>query len=259
MSLLSRLFGPRGRFGYVEDAPNEKDFLFDGLGLPGSPPATATLAGLVPAVLDQGPTQSCVGQAVAQGLLVAQRVLGETDFELPSRRFLYFHARGYSGTELIDSGTRIRDALRCQFEIGSPAERFCPWDLRLLNRSPPPSAYRHAWDQRGLRGYYRISGYGDERLEQLRRAIAAARPVVIGTAVSKDFAAGRRPGSAYEPPRSWIGRHAMLVVGYEPGRFRVVNSWGTGWDDGGFAWLSEDYLASDLTRDGWALDVGGAE
>jgi hypothetical protein len=36
-------------------------------------------------------------------------------------------------------------------------------------------------------------------------------------------------------------RHAMLVVGYDDtkygGAFRVLNSWGTGWGDGGFIWI----------------------
>lgn len=40
--------------------------------------------------------------------------------------------------------------------------------------------------------------------------------------------------------------HAMLVVGYDDnkagGAFRVLNSWGTGWGDGGFIWIKySDY------------------
>lgn len=255
MSFWGRLVAPRGRFGWVEDEPDDRDFLLAGLGLPGAPPSSFSLAGLVETVLDQGRTNSCVAQAVAQGLVVAARAAGDLAFELPSRRFLYFHGRGYSGSELIDAGTRNRDVMRGQIDLGSPAERFCPWDPKLVNRSPSFGAYRHAWDQRGLRGFYRLSGYGDTRLEEIRTAIASRRPVIFGTAVSQDFSEGRGQGSAYGPPRSWIGRHAMLVVGYETGRFRVVNSWGRYWCESGFGWLSEDYLAWPDTKDLWALDL----
>ncbi len=58
-----------------------------------------------------------------------------------------------------------------------------------------------------------------------------------------------------------LGYHAMTVVGYnddiwvdingnsiidsgEKGAFRIANSWGTGWGEGGYAWMSYDALKS---------------
>lgn len=254
MSWLSRLFGPARGLGCVEDQPDDRDLGFERLGVGSSPPSESSMA-LFCTVLDQGGTQSCVAHAVAQGLLVAHRAVGRAAYKLPSRRFLYWGARGYDGEELIDLGTRIRSAMKFQVALGSPDESFCPWDPKLINRAPSWSAYRHAFDQRGLKGYYRIVTSGEERLDEIRRAVASDRPVAFGTGVSRDFVNGVRSGSAHDPPMSVIGRHAMLVVGYEPGRFRIVNSWGRLWDDGGFGWLSEDYLAHPGTKDLWALDV----
>ena len=43
------------------------------------------------------------------------------------------------------------------------------------------------------------------------------------------------------------GGHAMCVIGYDDtvngGSFRIVNSWGTGWGDNGYFWLSyKDFI-----------------
>jgi C1A family cysteine protease len=47
----------------------------------------------------------------------------------------------------------------------------------------------------------------------------------------------------------------MCIVGYEPGRFRVANSWGTDWREHGFAWLTDSYLAWEQTQDVWVLSL----
>lgn len=259
MSLLSAIFGPRRLSGYLPDTPDSRDQLCGALGLPGSPPASAMrLAGLVPRVLDQGWTESCVGHAIASGLWVARRAFGQ-DAEQPSPRFIYFHARGYHGGELVDTGTFLRTGLRGVQRFGYAPEQHCPTSRATINRSPSWAAYRHAHDSGGLRGYYRIASEGSERIDEIKRALAADHPVVLGTGVSQSFKSYSGTGTVTRPAHSAIvGRHAMCVVGYEGDRFRVLNSWGRLWGDGGFVWITDTYLAWDETRDIWVLDVEGA-
>ena len=38
------------------------------------------------------------------------------------------------------------------------------------------------------------------------------------------------------------GNHAMIIVGYEEGFFKVLNSWGTGFGDNGYVWISNSIL-----------------
>lgn len=84
----------------------------------------------------------------------------------------------------------------------------------------------------------------DTRVNTVRKALAEGYPVVHCFTVVKSF---------YKAPRVWRsqpsdggaegqhGRHAMLIVGYdddlEGGCFRVLNSWGPNWADGGYVWI----------------------
>jgi C1A family cysteine protease len=51
-----------------------------------------------------------------------------------------------------------------------------------------------------------------------------------------------------------IGGHAVHLVWYDEfrGMFRVQNSWGSGWGDGGFAWIDADDVQRLLNEDGEA-------
>jgi hypothetical protein len=90
----------------------------------------------------------------------------------------------------------------------------------------------------------------DTRVNTVRKALAEGYPVVHCFTVVKSF---------YKAPRVWRaqptdggaegqhGRHAMLIVGYddnlEGGCFRILNSWGPGWADGGYVWIPYDEFA----------------
>lgn len=259
MSLWTAIFGTRRGFGCFTDAPDARDMRCGMLALPGTPPASAMhLAGLVPRVLDQGATESCVGHAVASGIWIAHRARG-TDMPDPSPRFVYFGARGYHGAELVDTGTYLRTGLKAAQRFGVAPESLCVTSAKLINRSPSWAAYRQAHDWGGLRGYYRIASEGNERIDEIKRALAADHTVVFGTGVSKSFKSFSGANTITRPAHSAIvGRHAMCVVGYDGDRFRVLNSWGQYWGDGGFVWVTDTYLAWDETRDLWVLDVEGA-
>lgn len=260
MSLWSSLFGSRRGCGHLADTPDPRDQLCGALGLPGTPPPEAMrLAGLVPRVLDQGWTESCVGHAVASGLWVAHRARG-TDLPDPSPRFIYWHARGYHGGELVDTGTFLRTGLKGVMRFGVAPESTCVTSRAMINRSPSWSAYRHAHDWGGLRGYYRIASEGSGRLDEIKRALAADHPVVFGTGVSESFKRFSGTNTVTRPAQSAIvGRHAMCVVGYRGDKFRVLNSWGPLWGDGGFVWVTDTYLAWEETRDLWVLDTEGVK
>ena len=79
-----------------------------------------------------------------------------------------------------------------------------------------------------------------QNLNQLKGALAAGFPVVIGFTVYDSFESdevaktGVMPMPA--PAEHVLGGHAVLVVGYDDAsqRFRVRNSWGTSWGQKGY-------------------------
>jgi hypothetical protein len=88
------------------------------------------------------------------------------------------------------------------------------------------------------------------RINTTKKALAEGWPVVLGFKVVKSFyVAGkvwrRLPSDGGAEGKH--GAHAMLVVGYDDnvagGAFRVMNSWGSKWGDGGFVWIPYDDYA----------------
>ncbi|MDC3221408.1 C1 family peptidase [Flavobacteriaceae bacterium] len=66
-------------------------------------------------------------------------------------------------------------------------------------------------------------------------------PVVVGFSNYGNTLNEVDSNGFWYPKYSFGGGHAMTVVGYDDtlngGSFRVVNSWGSGWGDNGYAWI----------------------
>ena len=57
-------------------------------------------------------------------------------------------------------------------------------------------------------------------------------------------------------PNTVRGGHAVAVVGYtSTGRFIVRNSWGTGWGDRGFGYVSPAYIAAGFFNESYGITV----
>jgi len=71
--------------------------------------------------------------------------------------------------------------------------------------------------------------------EAIRNAIYAYGPIVATMSVYNDFYSYRSGVYSYATG-SYVGAHAVLVVGYDDAQqaFVVKNSWGTGWGEAGF-------------------------
>jgi len=241
--------GNRHGLGYRRDPVDPRDRPLARLGLVSPPPASASLRSRVDSVLDQANTQSCVAHAWDQALRIGDHIDGQRAPALGSALFLYYNSRAWHGDEHRDEGTYLRTCAQGLVRFGRAPDRLWPFDLRRVNDRPSWKAYRSAYDLRGPRGYYRIPS-GD--LAAVRSAIAAGKPVVFGMSVDLAFLADDGPSVIGDPEGRAAGGHAMCIVGYEGDNFEIVNSWGIGWRDGGFAWLTANRLAT--ATDLWAVD-----
>ena len=98
-----------------------------------------------------------------------------------------------------------------------------------------------------LDGFSRVNS-GD--LTSIRGSLQAMQPVSFGMLVNREFQALSTANNVFVPNGTG-GGHAMTLVGYDDvrQRYKVINSWGTGWGDSGCFWISY----SDFAR--YALDV----
>ena len=128
--------------------------------------------------------------------------------------------------------------------MGIPRSVTMPY---ACNQPPSAAALLEAVD-------YRIEDYAvlyfleeqdpKVRVDTTRKALAEGFPVMLAFIVPESF---YKPGKVWRElptdngPSGQHGRHAMLVVGYddtfEGGAFRVLNSWGPNWADGGYVWI----------------------
>lgn len=218
---------------------------------------------------------SCVGNATADSVEVLNSIEGLPKVQL-SRLFIYSLCRTLMDTDLDgradldkDDGTYIRLAFDVLSRFGVCREDIpksqggWPYDIdwstrkpKDLHISPSLKAMRAATGHR-IHSYYRIDESGGARIDAILEALRGNHPVVFGTQVNRAFTQLQNAGPVGPPSGDTVGGHAMMLCGYDRTKgFLMHNSWGKGWGEDGFAYLTEDYLAWDHTWDIWVPTKG---
>lgn len=190
-----------------------------------------------PDVFDQGALSSCVDNAWATllGYLLSKEGGDPTNL---SRLFAYFNAR--NGIT-IDNGSSIRSAIKGIATYGIPDEVLWPYVEMQWNIKPPSEVYVAAKNRSGL-SYAKL-----ETLDDMLHCLAVLKlPIVFGMSIYEDFEGLSAPYILEMPNKknAWVGGHGLCIVGYDYNRklFKVRNSWGVSWGDGGHFWLPFDYI-----------------
>ena len=93
-----------------------------------------------------------------------------------------------------------------------------------------------------------VPGTINERAVPVKKSIAEGKPVIIGMNAPQSLQTARNIWRPTERPNREYGGHAMCVVGYDDdmfgGAFEIQNSWGTGWGNDGYIWISYADFAS---------------
>jgi hypothetical protein len=196
------------------------------------PPRAEIPAGLPPP-RDQGCVSWAVTYYAASYALRARRSAGQTPLAL-SPGFTYGLV---AGDPQCRTPSRITATLTLLRDVGTlPIEEFA-FDGGWCGRRPTGR-------ERARAAAFRIAGWGivnGRELTAVKGQIAAGRPVIFNMLVGGALRRHRGAGTftAVENGAGTTG-HAMLAIGYDDERqaFRIVNSWGAAWGDGGFAWLA---------------------
>ena len=227
-------------------------------------PSRISYESFCPAVQAQGAYSTCVGFACgyyfhtiieAQAKRVTNKAAIDQLAFSPS--YLYEKAKT-NGDYACTQGVYLSTALGVmRMRGGVPVERF-----------PYPACSQKTDALDAIAAQHRIGAYerlfnvedGEQtKIDNLRRALADGSPVVIGMVIPASFySAGRvwKPTRNETPQDKQLRGHALCLIGYDDkrygGSFRVVNSFGRGWADGGFCWIRYRDLAR-FTRYGYAL------
>lgn len=218
---------------------------------------------------NQGSTGTCVANAFLHAVILRECRDG-LSFDEPARLFPYWFSRFEHNSHRRDDGTYLFSLGHALRAFGCPSERHWKWSTMpwKVNRRPNHNAMRWAQPRKGGR-YVRIYEMGDQRIAAVQQALMNGHDVAFGTRVHESFMSNDG-GIFFDIPDfgdPYVGNHAMLIIGWAwfDGRlyFRVMNSWGKGWRDKGFCWMSAEYIAWPFTQDlhaiyGWERSAEAA-
>jgi hypothetical protein len=215
-----------------------------------SMPPSASLEKYCPTPGDQGAYGTCVAFATAYGVRtimwakqnnitdkarITQAALSPT--------FVYEQIKDEGDKECQDGSSPIT-ALDLLIESGVPTMKTVPYicggtiGSKALTEAMDfvISDYQTLWDI--------DLGTAEEKINGTKKALSEGYPVLLGMIIPESFyetGAVWHATSTDGGPSGQHGRHCMCVVGYddnkEGGSFRVMNSWGNDWCDGGYVWV----------------------
>ncbi|OYD16246.1 hypothetical protein CH330_03360 [candidate division WOR-3 bacterium JGI_Cruoil_03_51_56] len=148
----------------------------------------------------------------------------------------------------VDRGTSGSVVMKLICEQGCASMADCPYNQYDYTTWPSESAFCRAMWLRGDQPHW-IGVWNTTGINQVRQRLANGYTSFLGIQVWANFDSIRNFNYTYcscERYGSMRGWHAVTIVGYDdtlttsdgPGAFRLVNSWGTGWGDAGFFWMS---------------------
>jgi C1A family cysteine protease len=262
----------KASYGWRRDQLDPRDRIFnleESIAQPAALPATYDLSGEMPPVYDQEQLNSCTANATAALLQHMQMRQGEAEgANVPSRLFIYYEERRMEGQPpTADDGAQIRDGIKVLVSEGAPPESDWPYSDAKPGRyseAPPQNVYADAVKYEAVQ-YKRI--LPGQPGAPMRTAIASHYPIVFGFTVPALFEEPTwDPITAFLPlpnaETQFVGRHAVVIVGYDftlerfpVPVFKVRNSWGEAWGDGGHFYLHHQWFDPwrQLTDDLWVV------
>jgi len=128
----------------------------------------------------------------------------------------------------------------------------CPYNQNDYTSWPSESAYSRAIPFRGGTAHW-FWMTDTNGIKQAKRRLDSGYTTVIGIEVYSNFDNVHNYGYKYCVADTYggdRGSHAITIVGYNDtmttndgtGAFKIINSWGTGWGQSGYCWMS--YVAA---------------
>lgn len=253
---------PKFVYNYKKDKQDDRDYKFKAapnyVKLQASRPSSIDWTRTMSPIKNQGQLGSCVGfalTAMKESQEVTERVTAgkeygpsTTDMSNLSEAYLYWNAKEYDPDK--SEGTSIRYAMMVLQKKGIPTEKFWPYSDSKTGQALPGAEEAAAWAKIG--SYWRITS-----LEEILTALSK-QPIPIGIECFSEFETVGEDGIVPLPKdtNNSLGGHAICLVGYDDEKrlLKFKNSWGTGWGQNGYGYITYDYFSHII--DAWTcLDL----
>ena len=247
--------------GYLEDKPDSRDFALSSYLPPPDPlgqqlPDTYEIPYLSP-VRDQGSKGACVGFGSVVGMKNSQEgwgsgviVNGEEIMVNPdlSPLFLYQLCKKIDGIPNQD-GTYLRIAMKILQSTGVCHEKCCKYATR--GSVTPCPDWKEQADQ------YKISTYAKvpADFDAVKEAIFNFGGVVAGLYTNLSWSRTQSGIINYLGKNKRRGGHCIFFTGWNCTYLKFKNSWGAGWGDGGYGYLTREYVESEMISGFTAVDI----
>jgi len=194
---------------------------------------------------DQGDCETCVGWACAYGDLTTMWAIenGITDRrKITDNAFdpLYLY---YGVAKTCKDGADITKAMYFIRNNGVPLVKEINGPVNGPVKVPASTLRRISYFQKP----FDLNSDGVNTIQATKFSLSASRPVVIVGMVDNNFYNLKKPNVTWVPLKGKASReaHALLVIGYDDSkqRFEIMNSWGPGWGNDGYFYISYDDYA----------------
>lgn len=208
----------------------------------------STFALNMPPVNNQGKQSSCV--AFASGYAAMSYYINKKNngnYEASnngSPKFLYNLSK-ISGCE---NGSIFPRALGVLKTKGICTFSQMPYNDGECSLQPSASQYASAQQ-------YKIQSWSViplSEVEKMKRLLVAGNPLLVGISAYDNLF--RYTGGVYNSLSGKNGGgHAVCIVGYNENMqaFKIQNSWGSAWGEGGYFWVSYNFLQQQLALEGF--------
>lgn len=227
-------------FGALENPEDSRDYVLSVSLDEAILPRKVDISDKIVWIKSQGQEGTCVGQA---GSSFKEWFSG---IKL-SARYLYYRGRQISGYipnpgKEHSGGSVPRDVMKALVQYGVCKEEM--WPYKEWDTSHPTEGLD--LDAK----YHKFSSYSSAlNIDIMRSHLATTgTPIMISVPIYDNGYQWYRSVVAKNNNTVTVGSkvtsgHGILVVGYDDDRqaFKILNSWGSGWGEGGFAWLPYTY------------------